>query len=95
MASVYILYSKKLSRFYTGSCLDLKVRLDQHLNQQFPGSYTAKANDWELFFEISNLNYGQARRVEKYIKSRKSSSFIRSLKESRRESLFALFGLSS
>ncbi|MBL0273552.1 MAG: GIY-YIG nuclease family protein [Chitinophagaceae bacterium] len=26
MANVYILYSKKLNRYYTGSCLDLEKR---------------------------------------------------------------------
>ncbi|XOV69379.1 MAG: GIY-YIG nuclease family protein [Fluviicola sp.] len=30
MATVYIIYSKKIDRFYIGSCKDLDARLDQH-----------------------------------------------------------------
>jgi putative endonuclease len=80
MASVYILYSKKINRFYIGSCNDLQQRLLQHKEKIFPEAFTSKADDWELFFELSDLDYKQAREAEKYIKSRKSSSFIRTLK---------------
>jgi putative endonuclease len=84
MASVYILYSKKLSRFYIGSCKDLQERLQQHKEKSFPCAFTSKADDWELFFEFSDLNFKQARAAEKYIKSRKSTIFIRSLKITQR-----------
>ena len=80
MASVYILHSKKLNRFYVGSCNDLPKRLQQHKEKFFVGAYTTRADDWELFFELSNLTQTQARAAEKLIKARKSAAFIRSLK---------------
>jgi len=50
MASVYILFSEKLNRFYTGSCLDLPQRLQSHKDKSFTDSFTSKTEDWELFF---------------------------------------------
>jgi putative endonuclease len=49
MASVYILFSKQLDRFYTGSCKEVKLRTDQHLKKLYKNSFTAKVNDWKLF----------------------------------------------
>ncbi len=80
MAAVYILYSRKINRFYIGSCLDLQQRLQQHKEKIFTSAYTARADDWELFFELSDLQLIQARAAESYIKSRKSPRFIQSLK---------------
>ena len=81
MASVYILYSKKIGKFYTGSCKDLSERLKQHTNQTFADSFTSKAVDWEIFFNIDDLNYEQARKIEKHIKRMKSAVYIRNLKK--------------
>ena len=81
MASVYILYSKKLNRFYTGSCKDLAFRIERHLNKDFKGSFTAKAEDWELFIFVDALEYDQARRIEKHIKRMKSKNYIQNLKK--------------
>jgi putative endonuclease len=67
MATVYILYSASLDRYYTGSCLDLNVRLAEHLGKINTTAFTAKANDWVLFFSISDLDYKQARRIESHI----------------------------
>ncbi len=80
MATVYILHSVKLGRFYTGSCLDLKERIIQHQIHEFKTAFTAKSNDWILFLVIENLEYNQARNIEKHIKSMKSSKYIRNLK---------------
>ena len=55
MASVYILHSEKLDRFYIGSCKDLSYRMDQHLNKEFTGSFTTAAEDWELYLAIDEL----------------------------------------
>jgi putative endonuclease len=79
MASVYILFSQRLDRFYTGSCDDLTCRIEQHSNKTFADSFTAKAEDWELFFSIDNLEYAQARAIESYIKKMKSKTYIRNL----------------
>ena len=81
MASVYILYSKTLNRFYTGSCKDFSYRIEQHLNKDFKDAFTTLAQDWTLFYFIDELGYEQARQIEKQIKKMKSSTYIRNLKE--------------
>ena len=81
MASVYILYSKTLDRFYIGSCAELSFRLQQHLNKDFMNSFTAKANDWDVFYTIENLGYQQARLIEAHIKRMKSKIYLRNLKD--------------
>ena len=45
MASVYILYSKKIDRFYIGSCIDLQHRLKQHKEKFFVGAFIPNMND--------------------------------------------------
>ena len=80
MASVYVLYSGKINRFYIGSCLDLQKRLQQHVSKSFKSAFTVRADDWEVFFQLNDLTLIQARAAERYIKSRKSPDFIRSLK---------------
>jgi len=79
MASVYILYSKKLNNFYIGSCKDLSYRFNQHLNKEFTGSFTAKAHDWELYLSIDELQYQQARLIETHLKKMKSKTYIQNL----------------
>ena len=81
MASVYVLFSRKLNRYYTGSCYDLRYRIDQHLNKEFAKSFTAKADDWELYFFVDHLQFDQARKIEKHIKEMKSKVFIQNLKQ--------------
>jgi putative endonuclease len=80
MAAIYILYSRKINRFYVGSCIDLQQRLQQHESKFFKTEFTVRADDWELFFQLNDLTLIQARAAERYIKSRKSPRFIHSLK---------------
>jgi len=81
MATVYILYSKSIAKFYVGSCKNLKVRILKHQNKEFNKSFTLRAHDWELYFSIDNLGYNQAREIEKHIKKMKSKAYIRNLKK--------------
>ncbi len=80
MATVYILYSDSIHKFYIGSCLDLTVRLQQHLDGSFDHAFTKRATDWVVFLTICDLHYQQARAIEQHIKSMKSSQYIRNLK---------------
>ncbi len=80
MASVYILYSKKLDKYYTGSCLNLEVRIGEHLNKKCNDGFTSKSDDWELFYSINELEYKQARSIEAHIKKMKSRKYIHDLK---------------
>ena len=81
MASVYILYSTKIDRYYVGSCLDLSERLNQHNSKFFSSAFTQKTDDWILFLSIDELLYLQARHIEVHIKKMKSRKYIQHLKE--------------
>ncbi|MBL7931079.1 MAG: GIY-YIG nuclease family protein [Bacteroidia bacterium] len=76
MAYLYILYSKSINRFYTGSCLDFDKRFIEHQKIKDPTGFTAKASDWEEYLVIDNLFYEQARKIEKHIKRMKSAKYI-------------------
>jgi len=80
MASVYIIYSAEIDRFYIGSCENLETRLSQHLKHEFFDSYTNKANDWILFFALDNLEYRQARLIEAHIKKMRTRTYYQNLK---------------
>jgi putative endonuclease len=81
MASVYVLYSNTLNRYYIGSCKDLSYRIDQHINKDFTNAFTAKVQDWTLYFYIDELEYKQARMIEQHIKKMKSSTYVKNLKQ--------------
>jgi putative endonuclease len=81
MASVYILFSPKLNKFYTGSCLNIDERLLDHENKRYANSFTKVADDWMLHFEINELDYDTARMIETHIKSMKSKTYIENLRK--------------
>jgi len=71
---VYILYSKSFNRYYVGYTNDLDRRIAEHNRKK--GKFTDAGIPWKLVhYELySTKNEAMAR--EKYIKSRKSKSFI-------------------
>jgi len=79
MATTYILYSKTIDSFYIGSCLDLKIRMKEHQQNRFEKSFTKRADDWTVFIQINELEYNQARLIEKHIKEMKSKTYIQNL----------------
>ncbi len=48
---VYILYSEKLDRFYTGETSNFDIRMEFHSNSDSK-KFTGKAKDWELFLKF-------------------------------------------
>ena len=82
-ANCYILFSQKLNKFYVGATnFTVNERIEIHLNKLFGNkSFTAKADDWTIFLSISCNDYSYALRIEKKIKSMKSSIYIRNLKK--------------
>ncbi|MDZ7742267.1 MAG: GIY-YIG nuclease family protein [Bacteroidota bacterium] len=79
----YMLYSKSLDRYYIGATQDdLDLRIEKH-NESAYGKhrFTATAKDWELFIKIPTKDYAHAIRLERLIKSMKSSKYIRNLKQ--------------
>ena len=79
MATVYILYSQSINSYYVGSCIDLDERLLQHKKGKYKTSFTTRAEDWEVYLKIENLEYKQARKVETHIKKMKSRTYIQNL----------------
>ena len=81
MASVYILYSEKLNKYYIGSCLNLEERINKHRNKEYSDSFTGKADDWIIYFVLDDLSYEQSRAIEKHIKQMRSKIYIENLKK--------------
>ncbi len=80
MADVYVLYSYTLGKYYIGSCTNIELRLQQHLQGSITGSFTSKASDWKIFLTIKGLSFKMARSIESHIKRMKSKKYIESLK---------------
>lgn len=78
---VYILYSTKLDRFYTGiTTLLVEERFENHLQKRFGKlNFTQKADDWNLFWSMECESFQQARNIELHIKKMKSKIYIQNL----------------
>ena len=77
---VYILFSKKLNRFYIGYTFDLEIRLEFHA-MATQRKFTSKAKDWEVFITIPCVTKCQALLIESHIKRMKSKQYILNLKK--------------
>lgn len=75
---VYILFSEKLNRHYTGATTNIDVRMDFHENAE-NHKYTHRANDWKQIFTLECDNKAQMLAIEKHIKSMKSKVYIQNL----------------
>ena len=76
MHFLYILYSKKLNRYYIGETADVSFRLKLHLDKAFSTSFTSKSDDWELVFSFQTQTKEDSLYLEKFIKRMKSKKFI-------------------
>lgn len=81
MNCVYILYSQSIDSYYVGETTDLDDRLEQHNTGFYSTSFTKKASDWSLFFDIKCDSRVQARKIEAHIKKMKSKKYIQNLKK--------------
>jgi putative endonuclease len=77
MYSVYILYSRSFDRYYVGYTNNLGRRIDEHNRKK--GKFTDAGIPWILLYTETYSNRKEARDREKYIKSKKSKSFITEL----------------
>lgn len=82
MFCVYILFSNKLKKFYTGTTSNMERRLYEH-NHSINGSetYTYRGRPWEVFLVIEALSSRQASEIESHIKRMNSSIYIENLKK--------------
>ena len=75
---VYILQSLSVDRYYVGETKDVQARLLLH-NDDARGTYTSKNGPWDLKRVIALTSRSEGRKVERYIKKRKSKKYIRLL----------------
>jgi len=75
---VYIIFSSKLNKYYTGFTENLEIRIAQH--NSGISTFTSKGIPWELiyFFEVNSIN--DARILEKEIKGRGAKRFLQDKK---------------
>ena len=74
MYYVYILYSKKLDRYYVGSTNNVIDRLRRHNSGQ--GKYSAKGAPWELVKKFETSTRSDAVKLEMKIKKRGIKRFL-------------------
>lgn len=75
---VYILYSKKFDKNYTGYTSNLIERFKSHNSLGIKG-YTLKFRPWEVIHVEFYNGKQQALAREKYLKTGKGRAFIKSL----------------
>ncbi len=79
----YILYSKKLDRYYTGyTTKTAEERVNRHISEYYGVTkFTHRAKDWVIFLEIGCEKACQAIKIESHIKRMKSKIYIENLKK--------------
>ena len=77
MYTLYILYSKSADNYYVGYTNSIERRLSEHNRKK--GKFTDRGIPWELVYTESFASKIDAMKREKYIKSKKSKSFIQDL----------------
>ena len=77
MWCVYIIYSHKIDRYYTGYTDDLEWRIERH-NCGW-GKYTKRGIPWELKYDEKYQTKSEAIKREREIKRKKSRKYIEEL----------------
>ncbi|WP_111393284.1 GIY-YIG nuclease family protein [Algoriphagus aquaeductus] len=77
MAWVYILYSKKIDKYYVGACTDLDRRLYEH--NLGHSKFTSTGVPWELVYKEEWVDLVSAKQRELKIKKMKSRAYIQDL----------------
>ena len=76
-AAFYILYSAKLDKYYSGSCVNLKSRFRDH--NAGNSTYTSSGTPWELKYYEFYPSLQDARKREREVKRMKSRKYIEAL----------------
>jgi putative endonuclease len=79
--TVYILFSQKLNRYYVVQTQNFEERIKYHLLNEFSGSFTTKADDWQVYFTIPCESRIQVLQIESHIKRLKSKNYIGNLRK--------------
>ena len=75
--TVYILFSEKYNRHYTGYSSDLTARLLSH--NQLGHGWTEKYRPWKLIYSKEFLSKKEAATYEKWLKTGVGRDFVNSL----------------
>ena len=76
--TVYILYSEKYDKHYTGFSSDLQTRLQSH--NDFGKGWTSRYRPWQLIYTKEFESKSEAMKFEKWLKSGTGRNFIKTLK---------------
>jgi len=82
MHFLYIVYSKKIDKFYVGETQNLENRILQHNSHYFSKNFTKAADDWKIVLHFKLANREEALFLEKFIKRMKSRVFIKKIIDS-------------
>jgi len=75
MCSIYILYSVRLDKYYTGyTCDNIDNRINKH-NSNHKG-FTGGVGDWKLVYMERFNSQKDAMKRERFIKKKKSRKYI-------------------
>ena len=77
MPFIYIIYSEKLDKYYTGACKDLERRLYEHNIGH--SKFTSLGMPWILKYSETFSTLQQAKQREMEIKKKKSRLYIEKL----------------
>lgn len=81
MFFVYVLFSKKLNRYYIGTTDNVEKRLFEHNSGLYVNSFTTRGIPWELSLSYTCESSEKAYKLEAFIKRMKSKKFIERLIE--------------
>ncbi|NJY63664.1 GIY-YIG nuclease family protein [Salinimicrobium sp. CDJ15-81-2] len=76
MHFIYIIYSSKADKYYTGESNNVPARLELHNSHKFLKAFTKAASDWEIKLIFRCETKKDAVYLERYIKRMKSRKFI-------------------
>jgi putative endonuclease len=77
MWKVYIIYSEKIDRYYTGITDDLPWRLERHNLGR--GRYTKRGIPWRIVYTEKYSTKSEALKWEHEIKNKKNKKYIQML----------------
>ena len=78
MYKVYVIYSNKAGKYYTGQTEDLERRLKEH-NEGTLGKFTKNKGPWELVYFEEFKTREEALKREKYLKTGAGRDFVQSM----------------
>ena len=79
MHFLYVVYSPKADKYYTGESINVPARLELHNSHKYLKAFTKAASDWEIRLIFKCETKKDAVYLERYIKRMKSRKFIKKI----------------